>query len=355
MSELIAIDGSEGEGGGQIIRSALALSMVTGRPFEIFNIRANRSKPGLLRQHLTAVNAARELCGGAVTGAELGSRQLIFAPGPIQYRDFQFSIGSAGSTTLVAQTLIPALMIGSQNSSIEIEGGTHNSAAPPYDYLDQVYLPILHQMGPKFHSAIHAWGFYPAGGGKIKIEIQPTAELRGLSLIESEGTPVGTVTAVVSRLPISIAERETETIRRKAGWQRKQCQERLIETSPGPGNVVMIRWQWSNLAEIFTGFGRLGRSAEQVALDAWKEAKAYLVNQVPVGEYLCDQLLLPLGLAAMQGNESQFRTGPLSQHAETHIELLQKFLEIEISVLHPSDRQKIVTVGPGRGQEPVSH
>ena len=151
---MIEIDGSEGEGGGQIIRSSLALSAVTGKPLSINNVRAGRKKPGLKRQHVTCVNAAREICGGAVVGAELNSSELTFIPGPIQTRDFHFKIGTAGSTTLVAQTVLPALMMADLPSSISIEGGTHNPGGPPFDFLERVYLPQVEKMGPNFKSNI---------------------------------------------------------------------------------------------------------------------------------------------------------------------------------------------------------
>lgn len=343
MSEPIIIDGSFGEGGGQIIRSSLTLSMITGRVFEITNIRSKRSRPGLLNQHLTAVQAAREVCNGAVTGAELGSSHLIFAPGEIQCRPFRFDIGSAGSTTLVAQTLIPALMQAGEPSSIEIEGGTHNQAAPPFDYLQQVYLPLLSRLGPKFGAQILSWGFFPRGGGKIRIEIEPGVHVKGLQLTEWGGACEGQVTALVSRLPADIGERECEVIRRKAGWQKKQTRVEVIDRSPGPGNAVMIRLTSPNLTEMFTGFGKRGVAAEQVALGVWKEARNYLIRRVPVGEYLCDQLTLPLALSAMKGASSSFVTGALSQHSLTHIELIRKFLQVQIETKVLAEDQHLVS------------
>jgi RNA 3'-terminal phosphate cyclase (ATP) len=342
MSEPIKIDGSHGEGGGQIIRSSLTLSMITGRVVEIVNIRANRTRPGLLNQHLTAVNAAREVCNGSVMGAELGSRQLIFAPGEIQCRDFIFDIGSAGSTTLVAQTLIPALIHARGYSSLEILGGTHNGAAPPYEFLAQVYLPLLNLTGARCVSEILSWGFYPRGGGKIRIRIQADERPRGLDLQDWGGTCEGQVTALVSRLPVEIGERECELIRRKAGWPRRQTRVELIERSPGPGNAVMIRLSSPNLTELFTGFGKQGISADQVAQGVWREARDYLLRQAPVGEHLCDQLMLPLALSATQGETSSFVTGPLSAHSLTHIELISKFLDVMIKVQElTGDRQRV--------------
>lgn len=346
MTDLISIDGSLGEGGGQIIRSALTLAMVTGRRFEIHNLRGNRAKPGLLHQHLTAVKAAREICSGGVTGANLGSRELIFSPGPIQCRDFQFDIGSAGSTCLVAQTLIPALLTAPSDSSIQITGGTHNRAAPPYHFLEQVYLPLLNQMGGRLTSQLDRWGFYPRGEGRLQIQCQPAPRLVGLELKEWDTSLNAEVIAAVSRLPLSIAERECEFIRRKSGWNRRQCQVWDVRDSTGPGNVVMIRFSGRGGSELFTAFGRKGAPAEQVAQEAWQQAERYLINRAPVGEFLCDQLLLPLSLAARQGEPSEFLTGAISLHSQTQAELIPRFLEVEIRVTPIDSKRNQVRILP---------
>ena len=332
---MIEIDGAEGEGGGQIIRSSLALSAVTGKPFCIKNIRAGRKKSGLKRQHVTGVNAAREICGGAAVGAELNSSELTFIPGPIQTRDFHFKIGTAGSTTLVAQTVLPALMMADKPSSIVIEGGTHNPGGPPFDFLERVYLPQVEKMGPSFNAKIESYGFYPVGGGKIKIEIEPGGPLQGLSLLERKHKTKAKLIALVSKLPLEIAKRELDVIRRKGKWHPSECYPIEIKNSPGPGNVVMMEFNSGNVNEIITGYGSPGVPAESVARKTYRDARPYLAWEYPVGEYLADQLLLPMGLAASQQNAgvvSEFLTGPLSLHATTHIEILKRFLDIEVIV-----------------------
>ena len=205
-------------------------------------------------------------------------------------------------------------------------------AAPPYDYLEQVYLPIVSRMGPRFDSEILSWGFYPVGGGLIRIGITPCADIKGIEILETGGAPVGKVTALVSRIPESVGEREYQLIRRRAGWKLNQCEVRKIEKSPGPGNIVMIRLTRPNVTEMFSGFGKRGVTAEQVATQAWNEARKYLADEVPVGEHLCDQLLLPMALAARNGNSSQIVTGQLSMHAQTQINILKLFLDITIDV-----------------------
>lgn len=342
---MIEIDGSYGEGGGQIIRSSLALSAVTAKPFRIVNMRAGRKKPGLLRQHLTCVNAAREICDAGVTGNELGSKEVTFAPGKIQTRGFKFRIDSAGSTTLVAQTVLPALMLASGSSSIEIEGGTHNMAAPPFDFLERVYLPLVEKMGPQFTASIEGYGFYPAGGGKIRIEIEPTQSLKPLVLENRGKLEHVDVTALVSQLPASIGERECDLIRRKSNWHHTSYNVKQID-SPGPGNVVMIELASENTTEIFTGFGKRGVKAEDVARRTYRAAQSYLDLQVPVGEHLTDQLLMPMGLAALHGETSRIRTAHLTQHSLTHIEILKQFLEINIEIAETNDGTTEITTLP---------
>ena len=340
---MIEIDGSQGEGGGQIIRSSLALSAVTGKPFCVKDIRAGRQRSGLKHQHVTAVRAAREICGAGVTGAELQSSELIFAPGPIQARDFHFKVGTAGSATLVAQTVLPALILAEGPSSITVEGGTHNQGAPPFDFLDRVYLPQVQKLGPEFRTSLESYGFFPVGGGKFKIDITPTTELGALELIERQHKTKANIRALVSKLPIDIAERELDIIRRKGKWHPAECHAIEIKNSPGPGNVAMLELDSGNVRELFTGFGRKGVKAEDVARKVYREAKPYLENEYPVGEHLADQLLLPLGLAASQGQTGSFVTGPLSLHSTTHIEILKLFLDIVVEVEETEVGMKITT------------
>ncbi|HEU4776782.1 MAG TPA: RNA 3'-terminal phosphate cyclase, partial [Telluria sp.] len=172
---MIELDGATGEGGGQVLRTALTLSMITGQPFRIMNIRANRSKPGLLRQHLVAVQAAAAVCDAAVTGGELGSRALTFMPQVIKAGDYQFAINSAGSCTLVVQTLVPALLFADGPSTVRISGGTHNPMAPPVEFLQRAYCPLLARMGAQVDLKLVRAGFYPAGGGVVTASVVPCA------------------------------------------------------------------------------------------------------------------------------------------------------------------------------------
>ena len=219
MSDWITIDGSEGEGGGQVLRTALALSLVTGRPFRIERIRAGRKKPGLLRQHLTAVQAAVEVSGAHVSGAELGSRSLSFEPAHVRGGDYRLAVGTAGSATLVLQAVLPALLAAHEPSRLTLEGGTHNPYAPPFDFLAKTFLPILRQMGAVVDVALETYGFYPAGGGRFTAAIEPCPRLGRLALLERGQTQVH-ARALVALLGENIAKRELSVVRERLGIER---------------------------------------------------------------------------------------------------------------------------------------
>ncbi|MCI0417250.1 RNA 3'-phosphate cyclase, partial [bacterium] len=218
MNQLIEIDGAMGEGGGQVLRSALALSLVTRKPFRMINIRSARQKPGLLRQHLTAVRAATQIGQAKITGDQLGSKELLFEPSRICPGEYQFSIGTAGSTTLVLQTILPALCIADSRSVLTLEGGTHNPMAPPFDFIQKAFLPIISRMGSQCEANLEKYGFYPAGGGRFVVHINPTSQLRSMDLIERGNMLSRCARAIVASLPRHIAERELEVIHKKTSW-----------------------------------------------------------------------------------------------------------------------------------------
>src|SRR5512139_13261 len=212
---MLTIDGSYREGGGQILRTALTLSLAMRAPFRIEKIRAGRKRPGLLRQHLTAVLAAARVSSAEVRGAEINSSELTFAPQEVMPGDYQFSIGTAGSTMLVLQSVLPVLMLADGASTLTLEGGTYNPAAPPYDYVERVYLPLLQHMGARVRSGLISAGFFPAGGGVVKISIDPPAELRAVDLRQRGRIVRCSARGIVSNLPLSIAERELAVVERQ--------------------------------------------------------------------------------------------------------------------------------------------
>lgn len=339
--DLVVIDGSFGEGGGQILRTSLSLSMVTGRPFRIESIRAGRAKPGLLRQHLTAVRAAAEVCGAAVEGGAIGSGGLRFSPGPIRSGEFAFSIGTAGSTTLVLQTVLPALLRAPAASRVTIEGGTHNPHAPTVDFLTLAFLPLLRRMGASVALTLDRHGFYPAGGGRITAAIEPAPELRPLELTDRGELVTREAVATVAALPGEIAKRELRVVVEKLGWGPETVHIRQLDPACGPGNVVSIAVGSEHLTEVFTAFGVRGVSAEAVAREAAEQARAYLRAGVPVWEHLADQMILPLALAG----GGRFTTGPLSNHTRTNIAVCEQFLGATMRVLGGSSGEVSVVVG----------
>ena len=326
---LIQLDGSLGEGGGQILRTALSLSMVTGQAFRIEKIRAGREKPGLLRQHLTAVNAAAQVCGATVEGAAISSRELTFSPGPVKAGQYTFTVGSAGSTTLVLQTVLPALMIEKEPSSLTLEGGTHNPHAPPLDFLEKAFVPLVNRMGPAVHLNLERAGFYPAGGGRFFAEIKPAAKLSTLHVSERGAIRRQLAKAVVAALPGDIAKRELAQIEKKLGWSGDQLQIRQLPQEWGPGNILTLEIESENVTEVFTSFGMKGVSAEAVAEQAFREARRYLACDAPVGPHLADQLLLPLAIAG----GGSFVTYELTEHTRTNIQVIQRFLPARFEVI----------------------
>lgn len=322
---MIVIDGSQGEGGGQMVRTSLALALVTGRAFRIEKVRARRQKPGLMRQHLTAVEAARAVGRAHVEGAAVGSSAFSFTPGTVAPGDYAFSVGTAGSATLVLQTLLPALLCALSPSRLTLEGGTHNPLAPPFDFLQRTFLPVVATMGPKVVATLERPGFYPAGGGRFSVEIAPAARLAPLALLERGEIRSRRARALVAHLPASIGHRELKVVREKLNWDATEVEE--VPGSRGPGNVLLLEIESEHLTEVVTGFGERGVAAEQVADKAVQEARRYLAAKAPVGEHLADQLMIPLAMAG----RGSFRTLALSQHARTQIEVIGRFLDVALS------------------------
>ena len=333
---MIKLDGSTGEGGGQILRTALSLSMVTGMGFRIDHIRAKRPKPGLLRQHLTAVNAAAEICNAQVDGAVPGSLSLHFVPGAIKAGEYKFAVGSAGSCTLVFQTVLPALMLASTPSRVIFEGGTHNGMAPPFQFIERAFLPQLKRMGVIVDARLERFGFYPAGGGRFVVDIHPVASLASSSSsalatinIESRGANVdGFAESFIAGVPGHVAQRELAAIGQAMSWPPDKLLMRGINDAHGPGNVVLITLAYEHITEVFAGFGERGVSAEAVAQRVIDEARRYMASGAAVSEHLADQLMLPFALAG----SGMFTAAGATQHARTNADVIQKFLAVDIAI-----------------------
>ena len=323
---MIEIDGSFGEGGGQIVRTSLTLSLATGKPFRIFNIRAARKRGGLLKQHLTAVRAAAELSRAEIQGAELHSRELTFTPNEVQPGDYRFSVGTAGSATLVLQTVLPVLLTVDKPSTLTLEGGTHNPLAPPFEFLQKTFIPLIGRMGPVVSAQLDRPRYYPHGGGQFHVTVHPSSQLARLELLERGQIRGMRASAIVSQLPRHIAERELKVLARKL--PSKPTRLKVVEEtrSPGPGNVVLIEIETDQVTEVIAAFGAQGIPAEKVATQAAKEAADYLAAKVPVGRHLANQLLGPLAL----GSGGSYRTMSPTEHTTTNATVIQKFLNVQI-------------------------
>ncbi len=353
----LKIDGSTGEGGGQIIRTALSLSMLTGIPIEITNIRAGRTKSGLMRQHLVCVQASDQISNAKVTGAHLGSTTLSFAPNTIKSGDYTFDIGSAGSTTLVLQTLLPALLFAnknSQSSTVTIIGGTHNPLAPTSDFLQQAFIPVIKKLGMSVDIECVKAGFAPIGGGVIKATITPF--LRRADSVPFKLTERGKLThielvASILNLDYDICIRELASA--KAVLIEAGIDETIITTQSnklqgiGEGNscYAKVTYQMADSeeshSESFTLLGAKRTSAEKMGNRLAGLVKRYVFKtEALVDEYLTDQLLLPLSLAG--GGEFTART--ISQHTETQAWMIEQFLPVEIRFETIAENKTLVKV-----------
>ncbi len=327
----ITLDGSKGEGGGQILRTALSLAMITGRPFQIRNIRANRDKPGLRPQHLAAVEAAALLCGAEVSGGSVGSRELIFRPGPIQTRDLEFAIGTAGATTLVLQTLhLPIALNADRPVRIAITGGTFNLKAPSYPFLESCWRSHLAAIGLPIALSMPTAGFYPRGGGRIEAWIEP-ATPRPLTRIER-----GPLTRVWGVAGISNL-RHHDIANRLRTRAVDLLAERGIEAdigltdwpSPGQGAALALTAEHAYGLATFVGLGERGKAAEAVAAEAVAELLAFEDSSGAVDLHTADQILLPLALAS---GRSEYTVSEVTEHLRTNAATIQAFLDRAIAI-----------------------
>jgi len=343
---LVTLDGSEGEGGGQILRTALTLSLLTGRPFRIVK---DRDKPGLRPQHLTAVRAAAELGGAGVSGAEVGSRDLTFRPEAYTPRDLSFDIGTAGATALVLQTLhLPLALRAERPVRLTLTGGTFNTKAPSYPFLEATWRAHLAALGAPIALAMPEAGFYPRGGGRLDAWIEP-ATLRPLTLTgRGPLVRVGGV-AGVARLPAGIAERMRDRVVARLGEYREDL---LVEieladwpsASPGAAFALVGVYEGVNVPVTFIGLGERGKPAEAVADAAVDEFLAH--DAAPGGAvdpHSADQLLIPLALTP---GRSEYTVSAVTEHLRTNARTIRAFLDRAITIEEPTgDRPGRVVVG----------
>lgn len=314
----VSIDGAAG--GGQILRSSLTSSMLTGAPVVLERIRAGRAKPGLMRQHRMAVEAAATICGGEAIGAELGSQTLRFTPGRVRAGDYAFAIATAGSANLVLQTVLLPLVLADGPSTLTLEGGTHNPLAPPYEFIARTFLPVLARMGAEVDVALDRYGFMPAGGGRMVVKIAPASKLERIDLLERGALIAQRARALVANLPASIGHRQVHELQTLMGWNAAQGSVDNV-ASAGPGNILQIELSSAAHTEVFTAFGEPGKHSSILVRELVAEARAYLESEAYAGVHLADQFLLPFVIAG----GGSFTTPSLDAHVTTNAKVLERF------------------------------
>ena len=339
-TEFVVIDGAYGEGGGQVLRSAVALAALLGRAVRIENIRAKRRNPGLQAQHLTGVQAAARICAARLEGAHLGSTTLEFVPQrPPQAGTYEYDVaearrgGSAGSTSLVLQTVLPPLLFADGISQVTVHGGTHVAWSPPYHYLAEVFLPVAERMGIACTLTLERWGWYPHGGGTVHAEIHglgPHTRLRAITLLERGALVRLTGFSAVSNLPRHILERQAkaaEALLRRAGYAPRLA--RLTPQASGPGTAVYLQAEYAHVRAGFIAYGRRGKPAEAVAQEAVDAFLAYDRTGAALDPHLADQLILPMALA---DGPSAFTTSEITAHLLTNVWVVQHFIDVHVEI-----------------------
>ena len=325
---MLVLDGSYGEGGGQILRTGLSLAALTSTSVRLLNIRKGRAKPGLRPQHLTAVRALARITRAELTGDSIGSTSLTFSPQGMYPGSYVFDVaettGSAGSVSLVAQTLLPVLVFAQSPSTLTIKGGTHVPMSPPAHYLAAVFLPALREMGVRADLTITNWGFYPQGGGEIVLQVQPVRQLTSVSWTAPPQAETFQGLSAAANLPEHVRQRQSRSVHQHLGWPLPIREEDA--QSLGKGSFVFL---WGPHAG-FAALGARGKPAEQVGEEAAQALKKFLASGAGVDCHLADQIALYTALA--QG-WSTFTTDMSTSHFLTNVWVIEHFLQVRFEVM----------------------
>jgi RNA 3'-terminal phosphate cyclase (ATP) len=294
-----------------------------------------------MRQHVTAVEAACAIGGGSCEGLAVGTSEITFTPGAVKPGEYHFAVGTAGSTSLVLQTVLMPLVLANGPSRLVLEGGTHNIFAPPFDFIARSFLPIINRMGPTVEAKLVRHGFYPRGGGRIEIDITP-APLKQIECLERGMSLAQSATAIFAAIPPEVADREINVVRKMLPqWPEEAISVRELPEDQGPGTILLLEAQFENVTEIVSGFGKLGLSAEKLAGTAANRMAGYLASGAFAGPYLADQLLLPFAVA---GGGTYTSVKP-SQHCRTAADIISRFLPLHCSFTEREGGTHVVTVG----------
>jgi RNA 3'-terminal phosphate cyclase (ATP) len=351
MTKTLEIDGSWGEGGGQILRTCLSLAAITGQPLRLDRIRAGRKKPGLAAQHLTAARAAASICQAQVRGDKLGSMTLEFIPScSPQAGKYTFDVtearegGSAGAITLILQTILLPLAQATGNSVVILKGGTHVPWSPSVTYIEQVYLPMLKQLGVQAQVQLKAWGWYPQGGGIVELRVngiggRRSASLGSLHLLERGNLKQVQGLAVVTELPSHISQRMADRAENLLQQANLKAQIQPVrERGIAPGAGIFLTAEYDRTRAGFSALGRQGLPAERVAEIAIEELLNFHGTETPVDRFLADQLLLP---AALGSGTSQYRVAQISKHLITNAWAIEQFGLARITI---DEKDRIITI-----------
>lgn len=322
----IEIDGRDGEGGGQIVRTSVALAAVTGRPLRVIRVRARRSKPGLQAQHVAAVKAVATVCDAEIEGVRLGADRFRFVPGALRGGHFRFAVSTAGSAGLVLHAVLPALLRAPASSEVILEGGTHVRSAPPFEHLAHAFLPALHEMGVRAELTLERPGFFPKGGGRMVLRVDPWTKASAFERTQRlEGSKVRLRgRSHVGKLPSHVAERAARQLAKRDVAALPHLD--AVAASPGPGLAVCVEVGEGQARDVVTALGEKGRPTESVIDEAVDQAHAHQRREAPVGPHLADQLLLYM----VMGAGGRFRTIETTSHFETQVGTLRRFFDVEI-------------------------
>jgi len=350
MPAIIHIDGSQGEGGGQILRTSLALAALLQQPVKLEGIRANRPQPGLKTQHLAGVMALGAITDAEVEGAHMHSTSLIFKPRIIKGGRYRFEIATAGAAGMLFGAILPPLLFAPQPSDITITGGTHVPFSPPFHYLESIFLPMLRRLGGKAEIILKRWGFYPKGGGEIRAFVQPAADLHGLQLPD-RGKLKGLQFSACSSfsLPEHIVRREIARMEMCLEIYKDRLRaEAFVCRAFSPGNFVFLAADYEHARAGFSALGKRGKPAEEVAAEVCRAFNHFEKTAATVDNHLADQLILYLALAH---GPSFFKIQEATSHLTTNIAIIKKFLPANIDVDHVSGHVRINGTGLKTGRQ----
>ncbi|HXX44103.1 MAG TPA: RNA 3'-terminal phosphate cyclase [Candidatus Acidoferrales bacterium] len=327
---MLSIDGSIGEGGGQVLRTSLALAVITGKAFRMINIRRRRAKPGLMPQHLKAVEAASAVGMARVGGDRFGSQELVFEPTGIRAGQFHFDIGTAGATSLVLQTIVYPLSFGHADANLTLVGGTHVPWSPCFHYLQLHWLRYMEKIGFAIDLKLESAGFYPRGGGRIHATVHPVLKLSALQISDRGSLKRIRGISAVANLSTDVAERQKRQALRKLGELSKLAEFEILSIPAlSPGTFLLLLAEFENSQCCFYGLGARGKPAERVADEAVNGFRDFMLTDGCIDHYLADQLVLPLALAS---GKSDVKASQITLHLTTNAEVVRMFLPVSIEI-----------------------